>query len=241
MEIETRTALVTGAGGLIGADCVAHLLAQGWRVAALDRDRAALERLGAPAGGDLLRLEADVADESAVARALAELDDWAGQLDLLVNNAGIADPVSGAIEDLSLDDWNRRIAVNLTGPFLMTKHCVPLLRAAKGSIVNVASTRAIMSEPQTEAYAAAKGGLVALTHATAISLGPDIRVNAVAPGWISDADDLSPADHVQHPAGRVGTPRDVAEAVAYLAGAGFVTGAVLVLDGGMTRKMIYAD
>ena len=98
-----------------------------------------------------------------------------------------------------------------------------------------------MSEPETEAYAASKGALVALTHALAISLGPKIRVNAIAPGWISDGEDLRPVDHRQHPVGRVGRPDDIAEAVLYLADAGFVTGQVLSVDGGMTRKMIYAE
>ena len=103
------------------------------------------------------------------------------------------------------------------------------------------STRAFMSEPNREAYAASKGALVAMTHAMAISLGPTIRVNAIAPGWISDGEGLSEADHAQHPVGRVGRPEDIADAVLYLAEAGFVTGQVLTVDGGMTRKMIYAE
>ena len=110
-----------------------------------------------------------------------------------------------------------------------------------GAIVNIASTRAFMSEPDCEAYAAAKGGMVALTHALALSLGPRVRVNGVAPGWISGGQGLSAEDHAQHPAGRVGRPEDIAEAVSYLAQAGFVTGQVLVADGGMTKKMIYVD
>ena len=109
------------------------------------------------------------------------------------------------------------------------------------SIVNMVSTRAFMSEPETEAYAASKGGLVSLTHALAVSLGPDIRVNAIAPGWITNDTDLRDKDHEQHPVGRVGNPGDIADAVAYLAKAGFVTGQVLVVDGGMTKKMIYEE
>ena len=241
MDIETKTALVTGAAGLIGRGIVEHLMGRGWRVAALDRDGPGLERLGAPAGGDLERIEADVADEASVAAALDRVRDWAGRLDLLVNNAGLPGPGSGPVEDLALEDWNAWIGVNLTGSFLMTKHGVPLLREGEGgAIVNIASTRASMSEPDTEAYAATKGGLVALTHATAISLGPAIRVNAIAPGWITEAE-LRDVDHAQHPVGRAGRPEDVAEAVAWLAGAGFVTGQVVTVDGGMTRKMIYAE
>ena len=101
-----------------------------------------------------------------------------------------------------------------------------------------------MSEPNTESYSASKGGLVALTHALALSLGPEVRVNCVSPGWIhTHGERLSPEDHAQHPAGRVGEPGDVAELVAYLLDrerSGFVTGAEIVIDGGMTRKMIYA-
>jgi NAD(P)-dependent dehydrogenase (short-subunit alcohol dehydrogenase family) len=119
-------------------------------------------------------------------------------------------------------------------------------------VVNIASTRARMSEPDTEAYAASKGGLLALTHALAVSLGPEVRVNAVSPGWIDvsaagpgrEGEPLRAEDHAQHPAGRVGRPEDVAELVAYLLDAdrsGFVTAADFVLDGGMTRRMIYAE
>jgi NAD(P)-dependent dehydrogenase (short-subunit alcohol dehydrogenase family) len=95
-----------------------------------------------------------------------------GRLDALVNNAGVASPGNGPVEKLALREWNRRIGVNLTGALLMAKHCVPQLRRHRGAIVNIASTRALQSEPDTEAYAAAKGGLVSLTHALAISLGP---------------------------------------------------------------------
>jgi NAD(P)-dependent dehydrogenase (short-subunit alcohol dehydrogenase family) len=116
--------------------------------------------------------------------------------------------------------------------------------------VNIASTRALQSEPHTEAYAAAKGGVVALTHALAMSLGPELRVNCISPGWIdvrdlqSDAvpEALRPEDHAQHPVGRVGHAGDVASLTAYLLGpgAGFITGQNFVVDGGMTRKMMYA-
>jgi NAD(P)-dependent dehydrogenase (short-subunit alcohol dehydrogenase family) len=126
--------------------------------------------------------------------------------------------------------------------FLMAKHAAPHLRRTRGAIVNIASTRALQSEPDSEPYAASKGGVVALTHALALSLGPRVRVNCVSPGWIDTrAAKLSRADHAQHPVGRVGRPEDVAELVAFLLSdaAGFATGQNYVLDGGMTRKMIY--
>jgi NAD(P)-dependent dehydrogenase (short-subunit alcohol dehydrogenase family) len=123
---------------------------------------------------------------------------------------------------------------------------VPVLRRAGGAaaIVNIASTRALQSEPNTEAYAASKGGIVALTHALAVSLGPAVRVNCISPGWIDvRASQLSDQDHAQHPVGRVGKPLDIAKLVLFLLSedAGFITGQNFVVDGGMTRKMIYEE
>jgi NAD(P)-dependent dehydrogenase (short-subunit alcohol dehydrogenase family) len=180
----------------------------------------------------------DVSDEASVVEAYAALG-W-DRLDLLVNNAGIASPDRGPIHALSLAEWRRVTDSHLTGAFLMTRAAVPLMGGG-ACIVNMVSTRAFMSEPNTEAYAASKGGLVALTHALAVSLGPTVRVNAIAPGWITSETELSEQDQAQHPVGRVGRPADIADAVLYLAGAGFMTGQVLTLDGGMTRKMIYAE
>jgi NAD(P)-dependent dehydrogenase (short-subunit alcohol dehydrogenase family) len=255
-----RTAIVTGGAQGIGRGVVERLLGDGWAVAAFDSDAVALRELAqAYAPKPLFTQQCDVGDEAAVAAAYAALAAWQQArdelvaLDLLVSNAGIADPVSGPIEKLSLANWRKWQDSHLTGAFLTTRAAVPLLRAAKGSIVLMASTRALQSEPDTEAYAAAKGGLVALAHALAISLGPDIRVNTILPGWIETGPwaksskrtepDHHPIDRDQHPVGRVGTPEDIAATVAFLAsdGAGFITGQRIVVDGGMTRKMIYAE
>lgn len=225
-----RRAIVTGGSGLIGAEICTTLAGSGWEVANFDLDDSGVE--------DARFVQCDVADEGSVAAAFAALD-WRG-LDLLVNNAGIAAPVTGPIAELSLEKWRRIVDSHLTGAFLMTRSAAPLLREGS-AIINMASTRAFMSEPFTEAYGAAKGGVIALTHALAVSLGPRVRVNAIAPGWISDSPDLADPDHEQHPAGRVGRPDDVADAVMFLANAGFITGETLTLDGGLTRRMIYAD
>ncbi|QKT04616.1 SDR family oxidoreductase [Ectothiorhodospiraceae bacterium 2226] len=246
-------AVVTGGAQGIGLGVVRTLLARGWRVAAMDVDAEALDALSREEHSrHLLPLTADVADEEAVAGAVARTLAHFRRIDGVVNNAGIADPYSGPVGALTLERWQRWIGVNLTGAFLLAKHTVDELAARRGAIVNIASTRALQSEPDCEAYAASKGGLLALTHALAVSLSGKVRVNAISPGWIAVEDyqkpsrrkapDLRPEDHAQHPAGRVGRPADVAELCAFLLSdaAGFITGENIVVDGGMTHKMIYA-
>lgn len=247
-----KTALITGGAQGIGRGIVGRLRADGWRVALFDLDPEAVAEMAGD-DPDLLALTVDVADEDAVEDGFAQLRDWleAEGLDLLVSNAGIANPETGPIEALSLADWQRMLDSHLTGAFLMVRGAVTLLRQARGSIVLMSSTRALQSEAETEAYAASKGALLALSHALAVSLGPDIRVNAVLPGWIETAahqkrakrstPQHSEAEKAQHPVGRVGRPEDIAGLVAYLASdeAGFITGQRLVVDGGMSARMIY--
>lgn len=237
--------LITGGGQGIGR-AIARLLTERGAVAVIAEVDA---QAGREAGFPFVRC--DVSREPSVRTCVRTVIGRFGRLDGLVNNAGLADPADDPVEKLELAAWNRRIGVNLTGAFLMAKHCVPHLRRTRGAIVNIASTRALQSEPDTEAYAASKAGLVGLTHALAMSLGPRIRVNCISPGWIDVSAwkkagkrkplRLSRADHEQHPAGRVGRPEDIAEMVVYLLSdaAGFITGQNFVVDGGMTRKMIY--
>lgn len=248
----SKAALVTGGAQGIGRAIAERLLGDGWRVAVLDSDAEALEAAapGLRGRGEVLLIAGDVAREGDIARAVAGTADAFGRLDGLVNNAGIG--LRKPLAELSLAEWRRVIDVNLTGAFLCARATAALLAVAGGAIVNIASTRALMSEPGSEAYAASKGGLVALTHALALSLGPQVRVNCISPGWIdvsgrgkpgapARTPPPGPADHAQHPAGRVGVPEDIAALAAWLLGpeAGFATGANFVADGGMTRKMIY--
>ncbi|WP_395392753.1 SDR family oxidoreductase [Novosphingobium sp. BL-8A] len=248
-----KVAIVTGGGAGIGRGLATHFAALGWRVAALDLDGEALDELAGLLPADrFLPITCDVGSEPAVQAAFARIGEWTDAVHLLVNNAGIANPNAGPLEDLTLESWQRWIDSSLTSAFLCTKEALGLLRAAApASVVHIASTRALQSEPDSYAYAASKGGLCALTHAMAIGLGPEIRVNAVLPGWIETGPwqkaakrrevHHSDADRAQHPVGRIGVVEDIAATVEWLAGegGGFVTGQQIVVDGGMTRKMIY--
>lgn len=251
MQSGDKVFLVTGGGRGIGRAIARRLLHDGSRVCIVDRDRAAGVDAARELGPAVCFVPGDVSREADVRRAVASCVRWGKRLDGVVNNAAIADPRGGPIERLTLTAWQRTVGVNLTGAFLIVKHAIRHLRKRGGAIVNLGSTRALQSEPDTEAYAACKGAIVALSHALAVSLGPAIRVNCISPGWIA-TDELLPrdqrrpprlsrADHAQHPAGRVGRPDDVAGLCAWLLSdeAGFVTGQNLVIDGGMTRKMNY--
>lgn len=247
------TVIVTGGGQGIGKATAKRLLEQGMNVVIADADEEAGTETAAEYRelGDIRFLPCDVGDEAQVRRLINETVGRYQRLDALVNNAGISRFKS--LDEATLADWNAVIGVNLTGTFLCSKYAASPLGAAGGAIVNIASTRALMSEPGTEAYAASKGGVVALTHALAVSLGPRVRVNCICPGWIEVRDwkkksartvpRHSERDRLQHPAGRVGVPEDVAALVQYLISkeAGFVTGANFVVDGGMTCRMIYAE
>ena len=221
-------ALVTGGARGIGAAIVARLLQDGWDVIAADRDPS-------PAGRSVI---CDVSDETQV-KALMMGE---GRLDALICNAGVN--IRKPLATLSLAEWSFVLATNLTSTFLLARAAEPMLRVAKGAIVTIASTRAHMSEPDTEAYAASKGGVLALTHAMAMSFAPDVRVNCVSPGWIvTKGAQPTAEEHAFHPAGRAGTADDVAALVAFLIGkeSHFITGAEFVADGGVTRKMIYPE
>lgn len=161
-----------------------------------------------------------------------------GRVDVLVNNAL---PLMKGIDECTYEQFNYALRVGVTAPFYLTKRFAPYF-APDASVINISSSRDRMSQPRTESYTAAKGGISALTHALAVSLAGKVRVNSISPGWIdTDFTIYDGADAVQHPAGRVGNPLDIANMVLFLCSdkAGFITGENICIDGGMTRQMIY--
>lgn len=256
MKLDQKKALVTGGSQGIGKAIALTFLMEGARVVLADSDEEAgtetardfEEEFGK---GKAFFIKCNVAKEQEVMQMIDKAVTRLGGLEVLVNNAGLSEFKN--ILQMSVAEFDRVLNVNLRAAFLLSKYVAPYLMDSGGTILNIASTRALMSEPDSEAYAASKGGILAMTHALAISLGPQVRVNAISPGWIEVGNwkksairkepKHSAADKKQHPVGRVGTPEDVARAAVFLCSedAGFITGQNLVVDGGMTVKMIYAE
>ncbi|AIQ47520.1 3-ketoacyl-ACP reductase [Paenibacillus sp. FSL R7-0273] len=249
MNYANKTVIVTGAGRGIGRAVAAAYAMEGATVVVAELD-AALGQEAArgitAAGGQAEFVACDVSSEEQIVALVAHTAEKYGTVDILINNAGIADPHAASLYELSADVWDKVLNTNARSVFLATREAAKHMRSnpGGGSVVNLSSTRALMSEPDTEAYAASKGAITALTHAMAVTLGKDgITVNCISPGWIETGDysELREIDHKQHPVGRVGKPEDIARACLYLTAPenNFITGAQLVIDGGMTRKMIY--
>ena len=180
----------------------------------------------------------DVADRETLERFARDVTDQRGKVDCLINNAL---PLMKGIDECTWEEFSYALAVGVTAPFYLTKLLVPYF-APGASVVNIASSRDRMSQPQTESYTAAKGGIHALTHAMAVSLAGKARVNSISPGWIdTTGSEITGPDALQQPAGRVGKPEDIAETILFLCSekAGFITGENICVDGGMTRLMIY--
>ena len=239
IDFQGKIALVTGASSGMGAETARLLSDGGARVFAAQRGPSDFEDIAV-----------DFADPSAPEKAIDQIAKATGQLDILVNNAGVMR--EGTVEETSLDDWYLQIQINLTAPFLLIRYAMPLLRAARGAIVNVGSIEGLGNNPRHPAYGASKAGLHGLTRAVAVDHGPDgVRCNAVAPGWIDTplnedfiASLAEPAAFRAkiggiHPLARTGAPQEVAELICWLASdsASFVTGQVWTIDGGRMSKL----
>lgn len=250
-----KVAIITGAGQGIGkaiAQAFSHhevhvIIAEYDKEAGKEAQQWIEEK-----GGKATFIPCDVAREDSIQSLIQQVVDLAGRIDFLINNAGVSrfKPMS----ELSVEEFDKVLSTNLRSVFICAKYAAPYLRkSGKGAIVNIASTRALMSESDSEAYAASKGGILAITHALANTLAPDVRVNAISPGWIEVRDWKKASerrevqhreiDKKQHLVGRVGTPEDIGRVAVFLCSgeSTFMTGQNMVIDGGMTVKMIYAE
>ena len=245
-----KTMVITGGAQGIGLATARYFLGKGWNVVVWDADIEANHEFAAKnQNSNLIVLHTDVSSETDVINAFNKTIEYFSRIDVLVNNAAIA--CNKPIGELTYFEWKNVIGVNLSGAFLCSKYCAEQLKQTNGRIINIASTRAFQSEANTEAYSASKGGIIALTHALAVSLGPFVTVNSIAPGWIDVSAskkssiagqiELSEQDHLQHPAGRVGIADDIVNMIDFLANEknSFITGQNFTIDGGMTRQMIY--
>lgn len=245
-----KNIIVTGGTQGIGKTMVLHLLEKGFDVTVFEIDEEAISEFRQEIPDEIVAVyRVDVSDEQAVKKAFGQVAKRFENIYGLINNAAISN--NKPISELSLEEWNTVIGTNLSGAFLCAKYAAPHLKKSKGRIINMASTRAFQSEPDTEAYSASKGGIYALTHALAASLGPEVKVNSISPGWIDVSAakkkaiakqyKFRPEDHDQHPAGRVGKAKDIANMILFLLADenDFITGQNFVIDGGMTTKMIY--
>lgn len=243
---QNKTVIVTGAAQGIGRSVATHFAKAGANVVIADIEH----DLGVQLAGELQKegysaifAETDVRSEESVRQLMEMVAARFGEIHILINNAGKGKWISPL--ELSLDDWNDIINTNLRSVFLCSREAAKRMNSG-GAIINLASTRAVMSEPNSESYAATKGGILALTHALASSFSElNITVNSISPGWIETGDynALRPSDHNQHFSNRVGKPDDIARACLYLANPenNFITGTDLTIDGGMTKKMIYEE
>ncbi len=230
MDFSGKNAIVTGGARGIGRAIAQALMGAGASVAVIDR-----VRVNYPCA---LAFEGDLADPAALEDFHRAFVERLGKLDCLINNACLT---RGGLPDCDYEDFLYVLKVGAAAPYYLTKLFYEDLNPG-AAVLNIGSTRAAMSQPGTESYSAAKGAISALTHAMAISLAGRARVNAISPGWIEVGEGgHSEADCRQHPVGRVGEPGDIARAALYLLGddASFITAENLVVDGGMTRNMIY--
>jgi meso-butanediol dehydrogenase / (S,S)-butanediol dehydrogenase / diacetyl reductase len=248
-SLEGRTAIVTAAGAGIGAATAQRFAQEGAAVVVADlsgRRAEAIATAITAAGGRAAAVKIDVADPEGIQDCIRLALDRFGRLDVMVNNAGMTELVR--LDDLTLEGWNRVIAVTLTGTFLGMKYCLPVMRRqGRGVIINTASVSGMAGDYGLSAYNAAKAGVINLTRSAALeNARHGIRVNCVCPGAINTraaeilgkarADELRRLQAAAHPLGRLGEPGEIADTMRFLASdeSSFITGASIVVDGGMT-------
>lgn len=230
--------IVTGGGHGIGKQICLDFLAQGNQVCFIDIDKEAGMSF-ANSNDKLYFFHGNVKDkkvlEEFIMFALTKME----RIDILINNACISK--GGILSNASYEDFDEVLAIGLKAPYALALLCKVQLIKNNGKIINIASSRAFQSEPNSEAYASAKGGIVALTHSLAMSLAPNVLVNCIAPGWIhvNENEVISETDKKAIPAGKVGCPKDISKMVLYLCNQSFITGETFTIDGGMSKRMIY--
>lgn len=242
-----KRVFVTGGAEGIGKAIVQAFCNAGYRVAFCDKNETSGQQLAKETG--TVFYQVDVSDQESLERCMQRIFLVWGDIDIIVNNAGISK--FSPITETSIDDFDNILSVNLR-PVFITSRLLAIHRKSQpsrnpfGRIINICSTRYLMSEPGSEGYAASKGGIYSLTHALALSLSEwHITVNSIAPGWIQnhDYEQLRTEDHTQHPSGRVGKPEDIARMCLFLSQEenDFINGENITIDGGMTKKMIYVE
>jgi len=246
MDFQNKVCVVTGGANGIGRCLVKQFLEAGSYVAFIDTDEAAGKRLASTVEKEsVLFVCGDVSEEAMLIEFAQQVLEKYNKADFLINNA--CQNKNGILTGCGYNDFNYVLKVGVTAPYMLAKLFLNSFPAG-AAVVNIASTRAFMSQADTESYSAAKGGIVALTHALSISLSGKARVNSISPGWIDTSGynegknvELSQTDHAQHPAGRVGIPEDIVAMAMFLCSekAQFITGQNFTVDGGMSKRMIY--
>jgi NAD(P)-dependent dehydrogenase (short-subunit alcohol dehydrogenase family) len=247
MNRKNQVVLVTGAANGIGKEIATQYALKGATVVLTDIEEEAGKEVEAnlrEKGYEVLFIGADLSKEEDCLHVIEVIRHRWHNLNILINNAGVS--TFTPLFEMETTEWDRIINTNLRSVFILSREGAKIMNETGGAIINIASTRATQSEPNSEAYAASKGGILALTHALSASLAKKgIRVNSISPGWIQtdNYSALREVDHTQHFSGRVGKPIDIAKACLFLSDPDndFINGENIVIDGGMTRKMIYED
>lgn len=238
MKYKNYGVVVTGGGHGIGKEIIKEFVQEGAKVCFIDIN----EEYGKSLESDsVFFYHGDVSLEEDLNKFVCVCKEKLGRIDILIHNACVSH--GGILDNCSYQDFQKTLAIGVVAPYYLSHQFKNDLIINKGSIINIASSRAFQSEPNTESYTSAKGGIVSLTHALAISFSDKVRVNCIAPGWIdvNNTSEFSKEDEKAIPVGRVGKPKDIAKIVSFLCSqdAGFITGETFIVDGGMSKRMIY--